>query len=135
MRRADFEAGFRAALKLAPPRLVPAQPPRVWFSHYNGPIGRKGTVRNVDEGSMVERDPAPEIEAAWQAHAASQENQRLKPYIIQCDVNGAACRRETLVIGRDDADAEAQFVQLGGKAETVNAGDGYRRKHTCAACR
>lgn len=69
MSRNDFEAGFRAALALAPPRLVPARPPRVWTTPYDGPIGRKGTMRNVDEGPLVERDPEPEIEAAWQEYA------------------------------------------------------------------
>lgn len=69
MSRDDFEAGFRAALKLVPPRLVPARPPRVYFTQYDGKVGRKGPVRNVDEGPLVERDPAAEIETAWLAHA------------------------------------------------------------------
>ncbi len=64
--RKAFEAGFRAALALCPPRLVPAGPPRVWYTHYDGNAGPRGRQRHVDIGSLVIKDPADEIEAAWQ---------------------------------------------------------------------
>lgn len=59
----------------------------------------------------------------------------LTVYLIECDVQRTlACTRRTQVFARDHRDAEAKYIELGGKVETVNAGGGYARRHTCTTC-
>ena len=65
--RAAFEAGFRIAMRNAPPRLVPDGPPRVSYTHYDGNDGPRGRKRHVDHPMRVatDADLDADIERAW----------------------------------------------------------------------